>query len=817
MTGLWNHVRYPVRSLIRTPGVTLLAVITLALGIGVNTAVFSVANAVLFRSLPFNHPRQIVMLWETYPRLKEGGDKLPVAAPSFLDWKQQSKEFASMASFTTFSFGLTNAGGPPVKLDGLQATAEFFKVLGVKPQLGRTFRSDEDQAGKDHVAVISDGLWRRQFGGDPNLLGKTITLTGEKYEVIGIMPPGFDFPEGATMPPTLDFAARTEIWVPLTFTPEVRKDRSTLFLAVIARLKPGVTIGQAQAEMSIIAARLDRAYRKGRGYSARVMELRDQMVGGVRLALLVLFGAVALVLLIACSNVANLWLARLSSRQKDIALRIALGSSRAELIWQVLTESIVLAIAGSVLGLFLAEVGIRVLASLNPEFPRVGEVSINGWVLGFAFIIAVAAGIIAGLIPAIDASRGDPNTVLKEESRSASAGARSQRVLNLIIISEFSLTLVLLIGAGLLIRSFMLLQQVRPGFNPHNVLTMRFALPDYKYGKPEQRTAFVRQVLEQVSTAPGVDSAAVAVNVPLTGTGTNVPFSAVGRPVSTAQEKPRADIALGSPDYFKAMQIPLVAGRFFTEQDTINSRPVVIINEAAAKIYWPNQNPVGQLLNQSLDPPGTQREIVGVVGDVRENSLSEPPAPLLIMPFNQIPLNLLFLVARTKANPLGMASEIVGKLHSVDPDQPVYNIESMDQVVQHSNAQRSFNMFLLTSFAGLALVLAIVGVYGVIVFSVSQRLQEIGIRMALGARPDDIRMLVLKQGLKLAGIGLVIGLSVALALTHIMASLLYGTSATDPKVFGSASLILTLLALLASYAPARRAAKLEPLALFRQK
>lgn len=817
MRGVWNQVRLAVRSLVRTPGITLLAVITLALGIGVNTAVFSVANAVLFRSLPFNEPRQIVMLWETFPRLKTGGDKLPVAAPSFLDWKEQSKEFSSMASFTTFSFSLTSAGGPPVKLDGLQATAEFFSVLGVKPEKGRTFRPDEDQPGKDHVAVISDGLWRRQFGGDPELLGKSINLTGEKYEVIGIMPPAFDFPEGATMPPTLDFAARTEIWVPLNFPPDVRKDRSTLFLAVIARLKRGVTMGQAQAEMSTIASRLDRAYRKGRGYSARVMELRDQVVGGVRLALLVLFGAVALVLLIACSNVANLWLARLSSRQKDIALRIALGSSRAELIWQMLTESIVLAIAGSVLGLFLADLGIRILAGLNPDFPRVSEVTINGWVLGFAFLVAVAAGIISGLIPALDASRGDPNTVLKEESRSTSAGARSQAILNLIIISEFSLTLVLLIGAGLLVRSFVLLQQVKPGFNPRNVLTMRLALPDYKYGKPEQRTAFVRELLQQVSSAPAVESAAVAVNVPLTGTGTNVTFAAAGHPVSTSQEKPRADIALGSPDYFNSLRIPLRAGRFFTEQDTGTSRPVVIINEAAAKTYWPHEDPVGQLLTQDLDPKGTQREIVGVVGDVRQNALTEAPAPLLVMPFNQIPLNLLFLVVRTKANPLGMTSEIVDKVHSVDPDQPVYDIESMEQIVQHSNAQRSFNMFLLTSFAGLALVLAMVGVYGVIVFSVSQRLHEIGIRMALGARPDDIRRLVLQQGLKLTGIGLVIGLSAAFAVTHIMASLLYGITATDPRVFGSASLILTLLALLATYAPAHRAAKLEPLALFRQR
>ncbi len=817
MTGQWDQLRYAVRSLVRTPGFSLISVITLALGIGVNTGVFSVANAVLFHSLPFNQPRRIMMLWETYSRLKTGGDKVPVAASSFLDWKEQNKVFESMAAFTTFSFSLTGFNGPPAKLDGVEATAEFFSALGVRPAKGRAFMPGEDQPGKNHVAVISDGLWRQQFGDDPNIVGQTINLTGEKYEVIGIMPPGFDFPEGATMPATLDFPAKTQIWVPLVFTPEAKKDRFTFSLAVIARLKPGVTMAQAQSDMSTIAANIDRAYRSGRGFGARVMELREQMVSGVRLALLVLFGAVALVLLIACSNVANLLLVRFSMRQKDIALRTALGSSRSELIRQMLTESVVLAIGGCVIGLFLAELGIHILQSMNGDFPRVNEISINGWVLAFAFLIAVATGIISGVIPAIDASRTDPNTVLKEESRSASASARSRNVRSLLIISEFSLTLVLLISAGLLIRSFMLLQQVRLGFNSENVLTMRFALPEYKYGKPKQQAAFVKQLLQQVSTAPGVESAAVAINLPLTGTGTSVTFDIVGRPAPTAQDRPMADFSIATPDYFKTMQIPLRQGRFFTEQDSGSAPSVVIINEAMAKMYWPNQNPIGQRLTQGLDPTRTEREVVGVVGNVRQSSLTDDPVPALVVPVDQLPYNLLFLITRTKAEPLSMTSIVLGSLQKVDRDQPVYDVKTMEQVVHDSNTQRSFNMFLLSSFAGLALVLAMVGVYGVIVFSVSQRKQELGIRMALGAQPGDIRKLILKQGLILAGVGLAIGLSVAFGVTHIMASLLYHISATDPMVFGGASLILTALALLATYAPAHKAAKLEPMIILRQK
>ncbi len=817
MTALWTHIRYAVRSLVRTPGFTIVAVITLALGIGVNTAVFSVANAVLFRSLPFNEPRRITMLWETYARLKSGGDKVPVAASSFLDWKEQNKVFESMAAFTTFSFSLTGQSGPPAKLDGVEATSEFFSVLGVKPIKGRSFMPDEDQPGKNHVAVISDGLWRRQFGGDPGILGKTISLTGEKYEVIGVMPPGFDFPEGASMPSTLDFAAQTQIWVPLTFTPEIKKDRFTFTLAVIARLKPGVTPAEAQSEMSMIASNIDRSYRNGRGFGARVMELREQVVGGVRLAVLILFGAVALVLLIACSNVANLLLVRFSMRQKDIALRTALGCSRAELIRQMLTESVVLAIAGCVIGIFLAELGIRVLQTFNSDFPRASEISINGWVLTFAFLVAVLTGIISGVIPAVDASRTDPNTVLKEESRSASASTRSKNARNLLIISEFSLTLVLLISAGLLIRSFTLLQQVKLGFNSENVLTMRFALPEYKYGKPEQQAAFVKRLLPQVAQAPGVESVAVAINLPLSGTGTGVTFDIVDRPALTTQDRPLAGFAIATPDYFKTMQIPLLKGRYFTEQDTSSSHPVVIINEAMAKAYWPNENPIGQRLTQGLDPTRTEREIVGIAGNVRQNSLSEDPTPTLVVPLDQLPYNLLFLITRTKTEPLSMTSVILGSLQSVDADQPVYDIKTLDQVVRDSNTQRSFNMFLLSSFAGLALVLAMVGVYGVIVFSVSQRTQELGIRMALGAQPGDIRRLILKQGLILTGIGLVIGLGVAIGVTRLMASLLYHISATDPVVFGAASVILTFLALFATYAPAHRAAKLEPMIVLRQK
>lgn len=809
-----SNVRNGARNLIKAPGFTLFAVFTLALGIGVNTAIFSVAHALLFRSLPFGDPDSIVMVWVNNPRLKLGRDNLPTAAADFIDWREQNKVFQDMATFTTFSFSLTH-GDTPEKIDAVLCSASFFSLLGTPPARGRVFAAGEDKAGSNHVAVISDNLWRRRFGADPNMLGKNLTLTGEKYEVIGIMPPGFDFPQNSSVP-DLGFTAQTELWVPLVFDKATATDRRSLNLPVIARLKPGVTLPQAQSDMSAIAANIDQQYKKSAGFGATVVELREQMVRDYRLALLVLLGTAAFVLVIACSNIANLLLVWFLRRQKEFAVRTALGASRTHLVWQMLTESVLLAIVGGALGLLLGKLATTVLLALGPDIPRVNEVGLNGWVLGFAFIISLLTGVLTGLIPALQASRTDLNSVLKEEVRGGTLGRSSRQIRSFLTVSQVGLTLVLLIGAGLLLRSFWLLQKVNLGFNPNSMLTMQMALPTYKYPEEDQRAEVINQMVQRVSALPGVESAAVATSIPLSGSDTKTSFEIVGGPPIPPQDRPLANIIVASPDFFKMMQIPFVGGRAFAEQDTSKVTQVAIINQTMAKNFWSNENPLGARLTMTLEGGKIPREIVGIVGDVRSESLSDDPKPAIYIPYAQRSFELVYLAMRTKSNPLSLASSVRKEVLAVDREQPVYDVKSMNQLIWDSSAKQNFNMLLLTIFAALALVLAMIGVYGVVASSTSQRTHEIGIRMALGAKRSDILKLFLRQGLVLILIGITLGLAVALGLTRIMASLLYQIKATDPGTFIIVGLSLILVFFVAILIPAWKAAKLEPMVALRE-
>jgi putative ABC transport system permease protein len=815
MYNFGQNVVKAARNLIKAPGFTLIAVLTLGLGIGVITAVFSVAHGILVRSLPFADPDAIVMVWENNPRLKLGVDKLPAAPADFIDWREQNKSFQDMATFSTFSFSLTD-GEIPEKIDAVLCSASFFSVLGSPAAKGRVFAPGEDKEGNNHVAVISDNLWRRRFGADPNMIGKSLTLTGKKYEVIGIMPPGFDFPQNSSVP-DLGFTAQTDLWIPLVFDEDAAKDRRTLSLPVIARLKPGVTLPQAQADMSAIAANIDQQYKKSAGFGTTVMELREQMVGDYRLTLWVLLGTAAFVLVIACSNIANLLLVWFLQREREFAIRTALGATRGQLIGQMLIESILLAVAGGVLGLLLAKLGTSTLLAINPDsIPRVKEIGLNGWVLGFSFIISLLTGMLTGLIPALQASRTDLNSTLKEEARGTTFSARSRQIRGLLTVSQVALTLVLLIGAGLLIRSFWLLQHVKLGFNPDSVLTMQMALPNAKYPEEYQRAEVINQMVQRVSALPGVESAAFGTSIPLSGSDVKTSFEIAGRPPVSPQDKPLANITLVTPDFFKMMQIPLVNGRTFAEQDTDKVSQVAIINQAMAKNFWPNESPLGARLTMTLEGGKIQREIVGVVGDVRSESLNDDPKPAIYVPYAQRSASPVYLAMRTKTNPLSLVSSIRKEVLAVDRDQPVYDVKSMNRVVWDSSAKQNFNMLLLTLLGALALVLAMIGVYGVVASSSTQRTHEVGIRMALGAKPSDILKLFLRQGLVLILAGLGLGLVVAFGLTRIMESLLYRINATDPGTFILVVLALIIIFFVAIFIPARRAAKLEPMIALRE-
>ena len=794
----WRDVRFGVRALVHSPIFSVVTVLSLALGIGANTAIFSVVNGLLLRPLPYPEPEQIVHVWHTPPQQSFPGlDRFSVSPANYVDWKAQSSAFEQMAVYTDTGFSLSTSNDP-LSLIGAVVSSDFFSVLRTNATQGRTFTPDEERPGRDQVVVIGHGLWQRAFGANPNIIGQTLTLNSRSFTVVGIMPAGFEFPREA------------ELWVPLAWEDRDRQIRSMHDYLVVARLKQNVSLDQAQAEMSTISSRLEQQYpEENTGWGAVVIPLREDLVGDIRLALLVLFCAVGFVLLIACANVANLMLARGANRQKEIAVRIALGAGRGRLIRQLLTESVLLAVTGGLLGLLLAVWGSKMLVRLG-SLPNSDDIGIDTWALGFTLLVSFAAGIIIGIVPALQFTRTSLSETLKQGAGRTGGSPLKQHTRKALVISEVALSLVLLIGAGLMIRSFWKLQNVDPGFDTRNGLTMSLVLNWIRYSEPHQRLAFFDRAIEQIRAVPGVVSVGATTKIPLAGGGSTQPFTIEGRPSAAIAEQPMAQTRYISPDYFRAIGIPLRQGRFFSDQDRDNSVPVIIISEAMARRFWPGENPIGKRLTPSFHPEPGAREIVGVVGDVKTSGLDVDSSAMMYLPYKQLALPFMTFVVRTSSNPESLVQPVSKAIYSIDKEQALTDVQTMDQVLMKSLSDRRFNMTLLLTFAGVALVLAAVGVYGVMNYTVTLRRRELGIRMALGAERRDVLRLVLGQGLMLTLIGVGAGLISAYALTRLMSSLLYGVTATDYLTFISVSAVLIAVGVAASYVPARRATKVNP-------
>jgi putative ABC transport system permease protein len=796
---VWRDLSYGIRVLVKSPVFTAVAVLSLALGIGANTAIFSVVNGLLLRPLPYPDSRRIVDVWHTPPQESFPGlTRFSVSPANYLDWKSQNTAFEQMAIYRYGGFSLSN-GDTPVAVTTAIVSSDFFSVLASNAGHGRTFLPEEEQPGRNQVVVLGYALWQSAFGADPNLIGQAVILNSQKFTVLGIMPAGFQFPPGA------------ELWVPLAWDNTERQTRSIHDYQVIARLKQNVSLPKAQAEMSAISRRLEQQYPEAdKGWGAVVIPLQEDLVSDQRRSLLVLFSAVGFVLLIACANVANLMLARGANRKKEIAIRIALGGARTRIVRQLLTESVLLAVFGGLFGLLLAGWGSQWLVKLSSDsVQNLGQIGVDGWALGFTLLVSFGAGIGAGIAPALQFSKAEVSETLKQDTGRAGAGSIKQRTRKAFVICEVALSLILLVGAGLMIRSFWKLQQVDPGFNATNVVTMSVALPRVKYSDPNQVTAFFDRVLEQISALPGVVSGGATTTLPLLGDGSTQPFTIEGRPEVGVAQQPMALTRYISPDYFRTMTIPLRRGRFFSDQDRENGIPVVIISETMARRFWPGEDPIGRRMTPSFHSQQGPREIVGVVGDVK-GGLDADAAAMMYLPYKQAPRPFMALVARTVSDPQNSIQAISKTIYSVDKEQALRNVKTMEQVVAASVSGRRLNMMLLIIFAAVALVLAAVGVYGVMNYSVSLLRRELGIRIALGAQSMDILRFVLGQGLMLTLTGIAAGLLVAYGLTHLMAKLLYGITATDVLTFISVSSVLMGVGLLASYLPARRATRVDP-------
>jgi putative ABC transport system permease protein len=801
METLFQDVRFGARMLAKHKGFTAVAVLTLALGIGANTAIFSVVNAVLLKPLPYDNSHELVQIWGTQPQL----DTAPMSPANFLDWREQNRVFERVAAYTGQNLNLSGVADPE-RIRATRVSADLFELLRVRPELGRAFLAEEDQYGGQRVVILSHGLWQRRFGANPEILGRSLTLNDQSYVVVGVMPPDFSFPR-----------TTTEMWTPIAFSPGERGTRNTNYISVLARLKPGVTIEQARSEMEALARRQQEQYQEANtGIGVKLISYKEQVVGNTRPILLLLLGAVGFVLLIACANVANLLLARAAGRRKEMAVRSALGAGRRRVVRQLLTESVLLALVGGGLGLLLALWGINLLVALQPaNIPRLAELRVDRGVLMFASALSLLTGVAFGLAPALRATKLDLNDALKEGGKGADAGGGRQRLRSILIVSEIALSLVLLIGAGLMIKSFWRLNQVEPGFNAENTLTMVVSLPTTRYAEPGRQVAFFRQAVERVGNLPGVDAAGVTTNIPLFG-GNSTGFNVEGDPPYAPGQRPLVEYRSVSPGYFRAMGIPLLRGRTFNEQDGGDAPGVVIINETLARRHFPGEDPLGKRLGFS--GPTDWREIVGVVRDTRNYGLDEEVKPEAYMPYTQSApgylagsISGMILVARTASDPQGMSAAIKREVQGLDGNLPVYNIKTMEQHLAESTAQRRFNMLLLSAFAGVAVLLAVFGLYGVMSYMVSQRTREIGLRMALGAQARDILGMAVRQGVVLILIGIGVGLAGALALTRVMSGLLYGVDATDPATFAAIVLLLAFASLIACYIPARRATRVDPL------
>ena len=811
MGTLWQDLRYGARMLTRNPGFTAVAVLTLALGIGANTAIFSVINAILLRPLPYHDPGRVMFVlgWD----LRRDAMRFNVSFPDFLDLREQNQVFDQMAAHRYWSVNLTGLEQPE-RLQGYRVTTNVFSLLGIEPFLGRTFLPDEGQPGTNRVVVLNHGLWKRRFGSDPEVIGRELTLHGQDYTVIGVMPPKFEYPQ-------LNF--KGDLWVPLPFNPgQARANRSSSFgVVAVARLKPGLPVQQAQAEIDTLCRRLEQQYPDtNANLGVRVIPMHEMLVRPFRLALLMLMGAVAFVLLIASANVTNLLLARHVARQKEFAIRAALGAGRLRLIRQLLAESLLLSLLGGGLGVLLALWSVDLMRASIPEFivramPSVLEIGIDKQALAFTLLLSLLTVLVFGLVPAVRASRLDLREALQEGGRSSTDSGR-HRLRSLLVVSEVALSLVLLVGAGLMIRSFGNLLKVNPGFDSENVMAMNVSLPRDRYPGPRQITAFFRAVLERIAALPGVQSAGVVNTLPLSTSNATSAFTIEGGPAPAPGEIPRTDFRIITPDYFQAMGIPLMKGRRFTEGDDEAAPDVVIINQALARRYFPDEDPISRRIR--FGRPGSQGmwlEIVGIIGDVRHWDLISAPQAEAYVPLQQSPQRNMTVVLRAATDPTGLATAVRSEIQSVDPNQPVFNIKTMEEILARSLLPQTFPMALMAIFAGLALLLAAVGIYGVISYSISRRTHEIGIRMALGAQPRDIFKLVVGQGMVLTLAGVGVGLAASFALTRFLQSLLFGVSATDPATFAGVALLLAAVALLACYLPARRATKVDPMVALR--
>ena len=806
MTTLMQDLRYGLRMLAKSPGFTAIAVLTLALGIGANTAIFSVVNAVLLRPLPYRDARQLVIVWEENPA--RGWTTNIVSAANFDDWRQQNTVFSDMAAVDPTSFNLTGVS-EPLEIDGERVTANLFALLGVQPIRGRGFTAADDEPSSPPVAIISYGLWQRYYGGDTKVIGRQISLDGHSHAVVGIMPPDF------TDAYTTFFNLHGQVWVPkLDMRPRGRTEHAYLALA---RLKPGVTLKQAQVEMDTIASRIERQYPENKGWSVAVVGMHDQIVGLARPVLQVLVAAVAFVLLIACVNLANLLLARTASREREIAVRSALGASSSRMLRQLFTESVLLALLGGGLGVLIAAGGTKALVAVSPSAlflvaPGLDAASLNGGVLGFALLLTIATGFLFGLAPALGMSRPDLTDALKGSGRGSTESGRGHRLRGYLVTAEFALAFVLVIGAVLMIRTLVRLTHFNLGFNPHNVLTLRIPLRGPQYQEQRSKTRFFEQLLGRVEALPEVECASVASGLPIenqAGMGFVIEENANPRP----EDMPDANYLIVAPNYFRTMGIPIRQGRAFSEADIQVSQRVVIVNEELARRYWPGQNPLGKRLKTGTDPKLAWLTVVGVAGNVRTEGPDVEFEPELYIPYRQYPwlLDPRLLVVRTVGEPLAMAQAIRREVMALDKAVPIADVRPLDQIAGEPAAPKQFLMTLLAVFAALALVLAGVGIYGVIAYSVAQRTHEFGIRMALGAQHGDVLRSVVAQGLRRAGIGLAIGGVAAAALGRFLESMLFQVEPTDPATFVAVTLGLMSVALAACYIPARRATKVDPM------
>ena len=813
MDTLLQDLRYSLRRLAKSPAFTAIVVLTLALGIGANTAIFSAVNAVLLSPLPYRESDRLVTIEHLYPSLDL---EAPVSVPGFLDYKRQSRSFESMAVQTGWQANLTGVD-EPVRIQGQRVTGEFFTTFQVPALLGRTLQPGEDVPGRDRVAVLSYDAWRRIFGGVPDIVGRSLSLNGESYEVVGVMPSGFrDF-----------FNRNAELWAPLVFQPEQMTDenRTSEFLNLVARMRPNVPVEQAAGEVRTLAEQLKRDHEDSYppDWTLLLTPLSVQATGQVRPALLVLLGAVGFVLLIACANVANLLLARAATRSKEIAVRTALGATRERLLKQLLTESLLVSLAGGAVGLLLAYAGVRTLAAADVgNLPRADEIGIDGTVMLFTLFVSVVAGVLFGLAPAIHTATPDLHGALKEGNRGTTADRGSQALRRSLVVTEVALALTLLTGAGLLLKSFARLQQVDPGFDPSSILTFNLALPQVRYPNDTVRTAFFDQVIPAIARVPGVLGAGGTSVMPFGGAWSTGSFDIEGYQPPEDRPGPWGDIRIVSPSFFETLRIPLLRGRYLTDEDREGTRMVAVIDQEFVRRYWPGENPLGKRF--TFGPPDgvtdtTQNEwieVVGVVGHAAHEGLDADPRIQLYLSYRQAPLPFMAIAVRTQGNPDRYLNLVRDAVRSVDPDQPISGVAQMEELLSRSVGQRRLSMMLLSLFSGIALVLASVGIYGVMSYSVTQRARELGVRIALGADRGDVLRLVLRQGMGLAGLGIGIGLAAAFALTRLLESQLYGVTASDPATFLMVAVVLAATALLANLIPAIRATRLDPAVVLRE-